>query len=156
MTGDVDALVGVPATKIGVLADWLALIAAGDRERVQTRFDERVRGQGEADTMTYLVQGPGGTALADSKLSLTMRGLAPKQRVSVFVNEKPVGTLDVDTATKTYDVAVPAAALVVGDNRVRLTFKSAANLPGGKRAAAALKLVTLGPAALAPARCATT
>jgi arylsulfatase A-like enzyme len=96
--------------------------------------------------------GAGGTAIADSTLSLTMRALAPKQRVSVFVNEKPVGTLDVDTATKTYDVAVPAAALHVGDNRVRLTFKSAANLPGGKRAAAALKLVTLGPASLAPAK----
>jgi ClpP class serine protease len=47
-----------------VLADWLALVAAGDRERVQTRFDERVRGQGEADTVTYLVHGPGGSALA--------------------------------------------------------------------------------------------
>jgi len=64
VTGDADALVGVPATKIGVLADWLALVAAGDRERVQTRFDERVRGQGEADTLTYLVHGPAGTALA--------------------------------------------------------------------------------------------
>jgi hypothetical protein len=53
--------------------------------------------------------GAGGTALVDSTLSLTMRALAPKQRVSVFVNEKPVGTLDVDATTKTYDVAVPAA-----------------------------------------------
>jgi arylsulfatase A-like enzyme len=94
--------------------------------------------------------GAGGTALSDSTLSLTMRSLAPNQRVSVFVNEKPVGTLDVDTATKTYDVAVPAAALRVGDNRVRLTFRAAATLAGGKRAAAALKLVTLGPASLPP------
>lgn len=64
VTGDADALMGVPATKIGVLADWLALVAAGDRERVQTRFDERVRGQGEGDTITYLVQGPSGATLA--------------------------------------------------------------------------------------------
>ena len=92
--------------------------------------------------------GAGGTALADSTLSLTMRALAPKQRVSIFVNEKPVSTIEVDGATRRYDVAVPAAVLKPGDNRVRLTFKSAANLPGGKRSAAALKLVAFGPAAL--------
>jgi arylsulfatase A-like enzyme len=92
--------------------------------------------------------GAGGTALADSTLSLTMRALAPKQRVSIFVNEKPVSTIEVDGATKRYDVAVPAALLKAGDNRVRLTFKAAANLPGGKRSAAAVKLVAFGPAAL--------
>jgi choline-sulfatase len=92
--------------------------------------------------------GAGGTALADSTLSLVMRALAPKQKVSIFVNEKPVGTIDVEGATKRYDVAVPAAVLKLGDNRVRLTFRAAANLPGGKRSAAALKLVAFGPAAL--------
>jgi integral membrane sensor domain MASE1 len=64
VTGDAGMLVGTPAARIGALADWLALIAPGDRERVEARFDERVRGQGEPDTMTYLIQGPGGTALA--------------------------------------------------------------------------------------------
>jgi choline-sulfatase len=92
--------------------------------------------------------GAGGTALADSTLSLTMRALAPKQRVSIFVNEKPVSTLEVDGATKRYDVAVPAGVLKLGDNRVRLTFKAAANLAGGKRGAAALKMVAFGPASL--------
>ncbi|HVU52168.1 MAG TPA: sulfatase [Polyangia bacterium] len=92
--------------------------------------------------------GAGGTALADSTLSLTMRALAPKQRVSIFVNEKPVSTIEVEGATRRYDVAVPAAALKLGDNRVRLTFKAAASLPGGKRSAAAVKLVAFGPSAL--------
>jgi arylsulfatase A-like enzyme len=92
--------------------------------------------------------GAGGTTLADSTLSLTMRALAPKQRVSIFVNEKPVSTIDVDGTTKRYDVAVAAATLKLGDNRVRLTFRAAANLPGGKRSAAAVKLVAFGPAAL--------
>jgi choline-sulfatase len=94
--------------------------------------------------------GAGGTVLGDSILSLTMRALAPKQRLSIFVNEKPVSTIEIDAATKRYDVAVPAAVLKLGDNRVRLTFKAAANLPGGKRSAAALKLVSFGPAALGP------
>jgi choline-sulfatase len=92
--------------------------------------------------------GAGGAALADSTLSLTMRALAPKQRVSIFVNERSVTTIEVDGATKRYDVAVPAAVLRLGDNRVRLTFKAAANLPGGKRAAASLKMVAFGPASL--------
>src|SRR5262249_26455292 len=42
--------------------------------------------------------GAGGTALADSTLSLTMHALAPKQRVSIFVNEKPVSTIDLEGA----------------------------------------------------------
>ena len=36
---------------------------ADDRERVATRFDERVRGQGAPDTTTYLVRGPRGAPL---------------------------------------------------------------------------------------------
>ena len=77
-----------------------------------------------------------------------MRALAPQQRVSLFVNEKPLSTLEVDKASKRYDVTVPAALLHPGDNRVRLTFKSAADVAGGKRAAAAVTSLALGPAAL--------
>jgi PAS domain-containing protein len=64
VTGDSTELVGVPPERLGTLADWLALIAADDRERAATRFDERVRGQGEADAMTYLVNGASGAVLA--------------------------------------------------------------------------------------------
>ena len=84
----------------------------------------------------------GGSGVVDSTLSLTMRGLANQQRVSVFVNEKPVGTVEVAATTKRYDVAVPAALLHVGDNRLRLTFRSAADVAGGKRSAAALTAIT--------------
>lgn len=92
-----------------------------------------------------------GAALGASTLSVTMRALAPAQKVSVFVNEKPVSTLDVGTARKRYDVAVPAEVLHAGDNRVRLQFKSAANLPSGKRAAAAVQQIAFGPASLGAA-----
>ena len=50
VTGDSAQLVGVPPARLATLADWLALVAADDRERVATRFDERVRGQGDVDT----------------------------------------------------------------------------------------------------------
>ena len=53
VTGDAAALVGVPASRIGTLADWLALVAADDRDRVGARFDERVLGRGDADVITY-------------------------------------------------------------------------------------------------------
>jgi choline-sulfatase len=95
-------------------------------------------------------EGAGGSAAGDALLSITMRALAPAQKVSLFVNEKPVGTLDVAATSKRYDVTVPAAVLKPGDNRVRLTFKSAANVAGGKRAAAAVTTLALGPAALGP------
>ena len=94
--------------------------------------------------------GAGGTAPGPSTLSLTMRALAPAQKVSIFVNEKPAGTIDVAATKKRYDVAVPAELIHAGDNRVRLTFKSAANIAGTKRSAAAIQQLALGPAALGP------
>ena len=57
--------------------------------------------------------GAGGTAAGDGLLSITMRALAPAQKVSLFVNEKPAGTLDVVPTSKRYDVTVPAALLQV-------------------------------------------
>src|SRR5262245_54020981 len=80
----------------------------------------------------------GGRAPTDQTLSITMRALAPGQRVSLFLNEKPLSTLEVDGTSKRYDVAVAAALLHPGDNRLRLTFKGAADVGGGKRAAAAV------------------
>ena len=64
LTGDSTQLLGVPPERLANLADWLALVSADDRERVATRFDERVRGHGETDTMTYLVNGTGGPLAA--------------------------------------------------------------------------------------------
>ena len=89
--------------------------------------------------------------MADSTLSLTLRALAPAQKVSLFVNEKPVGTLDVGTARKRYDVSVSSSLLRPGDNRVRMTFKTAVNI-GTKRAAAALTQIAFAPGALGPPR----
>ena len=94
--------------------------------------------------------GAGGTGIGDSMLSLTMRALAPQQKVSLFVNEKPAGTIDVAGTSKRYDVNVPGALLHAGDNRIRMTFRSAADVGGGKRAAAAVTAIALGPAALGP------
>jgi choline-sulfatase len=104
-------------------------------------------------SMAFLpVDGDGdGASPGPSTLSLTMRALAPAQKLSIFVNEKPVGTLDVAGPKKRYEVAVPAGLLHPGDNRLRLTFKSAANVVGGKRSAAAIHQIALGPAALGPA-----
>jgi arylsulfatase A-like enzyme len=93
-----------------------------------------------------------GAAPADATLSITMRALAPAQRVSLFLNEKPLPTLEVEGKSRRYDVAVPAALLHPGDNRLRMTFKGAADVAGGKRAAAAVTALSLGPtAAGAPA-----
>ncbi|MGA7744354.1 MAG: sulfatase-like hydrolase/transferase [Polyangia bacterium] len=81
---------------------------------------------------------------SELQLTLTLRSLVPKQRLSVFVNEKPVATLDVEQTLRSYDVAVPAATLAAGDNRIRLTFRSVGAIAGGKRAAAAIAAVEVG------------
>jgi arylsulfatase A-like enzyme len=89
-----------------------------------------------------------GPAPGPSTLAITMRALAPAQKVTIFVNEKPVSTLEVTNARKRYDVAVPAELLHAGDNRVRLQFKGAATLASGKRAAAAVQQIAFGAASL--------
>jgi hypothetical protein len=66
VTGDAAALVGMPAERIATLADWLALVAAADRDRVGARFDERVRGSGDADVLAYGV-GPSAAATDEAR-----------------------------------------------------------------------------------------
>lgn len=78
------------------------------------------------------------------QLSLLMRALIPKQRLSVFANEKPVATIDVAQEWASYDVNIPADNLVAGDNRIRLTFRASGNIAGGKKAAAALAAIEIG------------
>jgi len=95
--------------------------------------------------------GAAGMALSDLQMSVVMRSLAPGQKLSVFANEKPVTTIDVGKDRSTYDVTLPAAALTLGENRVRLTFRNAAAIAGGKRAAAAIESIELGPAKTAAA-----
>jgi arylsulfatase A-like enzyme len=95
------------------------------------------------------VLAPGRTEV---QLNLLMRAVIPKQRLSVFANEKPVTSFDVTQEWASYDVTIPAANLVPGDNRIRLTFRSSGNIAGGKKAAAALAAIEIGaPKKAAPA-----
>jgi arylsulfatase A-like enzyme len=97
--------------------------------------------------------GAAGRALTDLQMTLVMRSLAPNQRLSVFANEKPVATLDVAKDRASYDITLPATALSLGENRIRLTFRNAGAIAGGKRAAAAIDSIELGaPKAAAPVR----
>jgi integral membrane sensor domain MASE1 len=64
VTGDSAQLVGVPPAALASLADWAALIAPADRDRVMAHFDERVRLDGTVDALDYLVKGPGGQVYA--------------------------------------------------------------------------------------------
>lgn len=95
--------------------------------------------------------GAAGQALSDLQMSLTMRSVAPNQKLSVFANEKPVATIDVGKDREVYDVTLPASALSVGENRVRLTFRNAAAIAGGKRSAAAIESIEIGAPRRAPA-----
>jgi arylsulfatase A-like enzyme len=86
-----------------------------------------------------------GAAPGDRQLTLSLRSLVPGQRLSVFVNEVPAGTVDVTTTFGDVAVTVPAKAWTTGENRVRLTFRNAAPLRGGGRSAAAIARLTVGP-----------
>ncbi len=73
VTGDSAELVGVAPIRLATLANWLALVAATDRERVEARFDDRAHGDGSPDTLTYLLTGPGGSPLAATDEARTIR-----------------------------------------------------------------------------------
>jgi choline-sulfatase len=98
--------------------------------------------------------GAGGQAIGDLRLRLALRALPAGQRLSVFVNERSIGTLEIPRTYTTQELTVPAAALIAGDNRIRLTFRSAAPLGHGRRAAAALERLELGAPAAAQAEAA--
>jgi hypothetical protein len=88
--------------------------------------------------------GATGQALSDLQMTLVMRSVAPNQKLSVFANEKPVATIDVGKDRAAYDVTLPASALSLGENRVRLTFRNAGAIAGGKRSAAAIEGIEIG------------
>jgi arylsulfatase A-like enzyme len=88
--------------------------------------------------------GLAGRSLSDRQMTLVMRSMAPNQRLSVFVNEKATTTIEVSQERAAYDVTLPAAALMTGENRIRLTFRNAAAISGGKRAAAAIESIEIG------------
>lgn len=73
LTGDSTGLLGVPPERLATLADWLGLVDGEDREHVATRFDERVRGQGEVDAITYLMHGGSGDLLSASDEARAIR-----------------------------------------------------------------------------------
>ncbi len=91
--------------------------------------------------------GPLGEHLSNLTLTVSLRALVAGQRLSVFANEKAIATVDVTTELKDYAIPLPASALALGENRFRLTFRSAAPVPGGRRAAAAIERIAIGPAA---------
>jgi hypothetical protein len=66
-------LLGVPAERIATLADWLGLVDAQDRDAVTTRFDERVRGQGEPDMLAYVMRGADGALFEASDEARVIR-----------------------------------------------------------------------------------
>ena len=88
--------------------------------------------------------------LGDVQLSIVLRPVGANQRLSVFANEKAVTTIEVAKERAAYDVTLPAATLNLGENRVRLTFRNAAAIAGGKRSAAAIESIELGRARSAP------
>jgi choline-sulfatase len=88
--------------------------------------------------------GPARRALDEVPLRLTVRALAAGQRLTVFVNDRAVGTVEVPRSYTTVKLTVPSSALLIGENRIRLTFRSAAPLSGGRRSAAAIERIELG------------
>ena len=70
------------------------------------------------------------------RLELHMKGLADKQRVTVFVNKKSLGDLEVPNEWSTGTKEIPAGLLKAGENTLRLTFRRSKKQLGTRTAAA--------------------
>lgn len=97
VTGDSAELMGVPPDRLGTLADWLSHVVADDRDRVATRFDERVRGQGSPDRATYLIHAGSATLSATDEARAIRGHDGDLHRVVGFVRINPL-TADGPTA----------------------------------------------------------
>ena len=60
VTGDSMHLLGRTPVQLSTLADWLAMVAPGDRERVTAHFDARGRGALDDDVLEYTLTGADG------------------------------------------------------------------------------------------------
>lgn len=63
VSGDVPKLLGHAPVQLASLADWLALVAPGDRDRVAAHFDARARGAVESELIGYALNGADGAVV---------------------------------------------------------------------------------------------
>lgn len=77
-----------------------------------------------------------------SKLHLWMKPKGPKQRVSLFIDEVDIGTLELSNGGKTYTVDLPSGGLSPGEHHLRLYFRFTRYL-GKHRTPAAVDQVRL-------------
>jgi arylsulfatase A-like enzyme len=85
----------------------------------------------------------------DRKLVFTLKPGAPRQSLSLFVNEQPAGNLAIGDDYQRYEVRLPGRLLRAGENALRFHFRAAGELLG-KHSAAAFDELALGPADAAP------
>lgn len=90
----------------------------------------------------------GGPGLQNLELIAGLRPVVAKQRVSVFFNEKPAGTVDLPE-TGFQALRLPLSGAHAGENKLRFQFRAAGNAPPG-RSAAAFDLIQIAPAAPPP------
>jgi arylsulfatase A-like enzyme len=107
----------------------------------------------DGDRQVALVQGIAGVVRfpvdtedpnADLRVSFSLRPAVPRQALSLFLNEKPIANLQIDDGYKSYEVTLPRARLVAGDNTLRFHFRGAGTL-AGKHTAAAFEKIAIGP-----------
>jgi choline-sulfatase len=83
----------------------------------------------------------GGPGVGDVRLRATLRPVPARQRVSVFVNDKPAGNVDLVPGWQDLDLPVTLRA---GENSVRFYFRAAGDSPAG-RSAAAFEKISIAP-----------
>ncbi|MFN3201878.1 MAG: sulfatase-like hydrolase/transferase [Bradymonadia bacterium] len=121
------------ASALGNRTAWLPVRTAGERTvaypdgiGASLRFSVDERGAGL------------------SKLHLWMKPKGPKQRVSLFIDEIPLGTLSLSNNGKVYTVDLPEGGLAPGEHHLRFYFRFTRFL-GKKRTPGSVDQVRLTP-----------
>ena len=77
-----------------------------------------------------------------TRVEIRMKGLAPRQRVTLFLNKKKLGDIEVQGSWHTGSREIPSGLLKAGENRLRLTFRKSVKTLG-TRTSAALRWIRL-------------
>lgn len=121
----------------GFRANWYL------RQRWEDRAVAFIAGTG-ASLRVPLDADLGGAGLENLALVANLKPTVANQRVTVFLNEKPISTADL-ADDQWQLLQMPLAGAHAGENKLRFQFRTAGNAPPGRSAAAFEQIRIVGP-----------
>ncbi|MFZ4734624.1 MAG: sulfatase-like hydrolase/transferase [Bradymonadia bacterium] len=127
---------------------WARVAQVGERDRWLPKRGNEPAGLAWPEGISAVLNFPVGEEGPRLKTgSLFAKGIAAGQRVSIFLDEKPIGTVPVPMTGRRITFSLPEGGLAPGEHRLRLWF-AFTRFVGKRRTPGALGPVTFSPEAV--------